>query len=378
MNGESTHARWWRTGLIVAGATALAIALPTAAMPLYLAAYPDLDVDTFAEALIPADIDAGFGAAEVTQFETLPFHATLIYDAPVDDPELFTIQVAQSNAAALTAESPDAFAITPTSPSVMFLNAGTARPEGGFALTWTWDVTPLIAGEQKLNVQIIPQAFVNGVRQELSDVNAPVAVTVQVHPAQVDFEEVVSSVAAMETDVPDDMTVGREHDVSATLSMAGNGDTVSADIGLTAAEDSVRVTILPAEAVARAAAGTADDDVVERHWTVIPEEAGPVSLVFTVHVGGTAGSQELSRDVPRTIAARAEDPPEPVWEVIRGPVTVLGAIIAVITGAIGLWAMLRNRSNKKAAADEHDEGDDAVEDDAADVRPAGRARDGES
>ena len=56
--------------------------------------------------------------------------------------------------------------------------------------------------------------------------------TVDVHPVQHDFDEVLTAAAAMKTDVPDEMVVGKQYLVTASMSMAGHADTVSADIHL--------------------------------------------------------------------------------------------------------------------------------------------------
>ena len=67
-------------------------------------------------------------------------------------------------------------------PSRQFLELGTPRPGGGFELTWTWDVTPLLPGEQTVVLGIIPTVEVKGKHYEGTDVNQPIEVTVDVNP----------------------------------------------------------------------------------------------------------------------------------------------------------------------------------------------------
>ncbi|QBR92722.1 hypothetical protein [Nocardioides euryhalodurans] len=352
MNGETRSSRSVRAGAVVAAVTLLAFAVPAVA-PLYAQVYPPPDADTIDEALDEANLDARFASDDVTQFETVPFTATLIYGTATN-PQLPTVQVSWSNEATLTAQDEDAFVILPTSPSRKFLSQGTRRPGGGLAVDWTWDVTPLLPGEQTLVVGIHPSVVVEGKQvPELADVNQPVEVTVDVNPVQRDFDDVVVAANDMDTELPDEMTVGEEHDVSATMSLAGHAGTVAADISLTQGETSADVTITGSSAAPQAmtpVGAVAADDVVERRWTVIPDEPGQVDLVFTAAVAGRAGDRALQQDVPIVATVRAVEPGDSFWEALQRPVLYLAPFAALAATLVGLWAAWSKRKQAHATA----------------------------
>jgi len=215
-------------------------------------------------------------------------------------------------------------------------------------------VSPLVAGEQKLIISIIPTVVVKGaVIPEFANINDTIEVTVDVHPVQHDFNEVLAAAQSMETDVPDKMTVGEEYDVSATFPLLGHGDTVSADIELAKSEDSADVTILELSAAPAAAnlVAASDTDSVVRRWTVIADEPGQVALVFTATVQGQAASQNLQQDVPVQASARAtERGPSPL-EVIQQPVQYLAPFVALALGLLALWAAWKKRKSGEKASE---------------------------
>ena len=357
-----------RTAVLVAAVTLLALAVPVGA-PLYAAVYAGPDPKTLAEALSEASLDAGFDSPVVTQFETTTFSATVIYDTLLD-PDLPTVQVAWSNRAVLTAAAEAAFTIVPTSADRQFLDAGAIRPEGGYSLTWTWDVTPLVPGEQTLTVSILPAVVIEGDEvDEAGDINQPIPVTVDVHPVVPDFEDVLTAAQSMETEMPDEMFVGEQYDISASMWLAGHSDTVTADIQLTQAEGSAAVRIVqasaaigpaapsaaPSAAIRTAAllAATAPDDLFVKKWRVIVDEPGQVALVFTATVHGQAGIQELQQAVPISASAPARQRPT-FWETVQRPVLYISPFIAAAAGLLGLWAAWKKRNPEgKEAGGEH-------------------------
>ncbi len=379
MYAEARRKHSIRTAVLVAAVTLLAVAVPVGA-PLYAAVYggpepgpgpqpgpgpePGPDPKTLAEALSEASLDAGFDSATVTQFETTTFRATVIYDTLLD-PDLPTVQVAWSNQAVLTPAVEGAFTIVATSADRQFLDNGTSRPEGGFALTWTWDVTPLVAGEQTLTVSILPTVVIEGDEiDEAGDINQPIPVTVDVHPVVPDFQEVLTAAASMQTDMPDEMFVGEQYEISASMSLAGHADTVTADIQLTAAENSAAVRIAeasaavepaPASAGIRAAAhvtAAVPNDRFVKKWTVTVDEPGQVALVFTATLHGQAGIQELQQAVPVAASAPATQRPS-FWETVQRPVLYISPFIAAAAGVLGLWAAWKKRNAGREADAEH-------------------------
>lgn len=336
-----TQAVW--AGLLVVVTTLLGAALPASA-PLYAQVYPGPDAGTIDEALDEANLKTGFAPRQLTQFEKARFSATIVYGTSTT-PTLPTVKVAWSNEAELVAEDEDAFVIVPVTRSRQFLDQGTRRAGGGYTLTWTWTVTPLRAGEQTIILRIRPTVVVEQKEiADLADVNEPIAINVEVNPAKRRFDEVVMSAKEMVTEVPEVMIVGEEHDVSATMSMPGHAGTVTADIALAPAEDSAAVTISEASPQAFAPAVSTESppgDGVSRRWTVIPEEAGQVRLLFTARVLGTAAEQQLEQDVPVTASARAVAPAPSFWETLQKPVLYLTPFVALAGMLLGLrtaWA----------------------------------------
>ncbi len=351
-----------RAAIVVAAATLLAVAFP-AVSPLYALVYPTPGSGPggIGDALTEANLEPRFDADEVTQFETVRFTARLIYGTRTT-PELPTVRVAWSNLAELTAQDEEAFVIEPTSASRQFLDDGARRPGGGFQLDWTWDVTPLKPGKQTLIVQVRPTVVVEGrTIPDLADVNQPVPVDVEVNPVQRDFDEVVGAAAEMETDVPEEMTVGQEYDVGASMARAAPADQVSADIRLEQGEGSAEVTITEASAAPGASPAiapgislvSAPTDAVERRWTVVPDEPGQVDLVFVADVAGRAEGQALEQAVPVTETLRAVEPGASLWEMIRTPVNDLGSIagsLATLLALGGTLFALRAKWSKRQPA----------------------------
>jgi hypothetical protein len=206
-------------------------------------------------------------------------------------------------------------------------------------------------------VGIHPSVVVEGKRvPELADVNQPVEVTVDVNPVQRDFDDVVVAANDMDTELPDEMTVGEEHDVSASMSLAGHAGTVAADISLTQGETSAEVTITRSSAAPQAmtpvaGVAAAPDDVIERRWTVIPDEPGQVDLVFTAAVAGRAGDRALQQDVPIVATVRAVEPGDSFWEALQRPVLYLAPFAALAATLVGLWAAWSKKKGAHAATE---------------------------
>lgn len=371
MSGEARRRNTVRAAVVVAAATLLALALPSGA-PLYAEVYPGENPGNVREALVNANVDSGFDASEVTQFETTTFRATVIYGTSIN-PELPTVKIAWSNEAVLSAQDEGTFDIEPTSLSRLYLDAGTRRPEGGYGLTWTWDVTPLVSGEQTLILSILPTVVIEGSRlSKVADINEPIAVDVSVHPVQNAVDEVLAAAKSMKTEVPDAMIVGEDYPISASMSLAGHGDTVSADIGLAQGKDSAAVTIVDEPAAAGPAAhvttASSEDERVVRRWTVTPDEPGQVALVFTATVQGEANARELRDVVPVEESARAMERGPSFWEVLQQPVLYLTPFVALAAGVLGLWAAWRKR---RAGEPSLDEAGDSADSGPA---PGGRSR----
>lgn len=337
---ESRRSIGVRAALVVAAVTMLALAWPLGA-PLYAEVYPGPDAGTVNEAITNAGLDAGFDSEPLTQFETTTFRATVIYGTT--SPNLPTVKVAWSNEAQLAAEAKDTFNIEPTSASRQFLDAGTRRPGGGYELTWTWNVTPIVAGKQTLILRILPIVVVEGqVVPGLIDVNEPIAVTVDVHPGQRDFDEAIRAAAEMKLQVPGEMIVGEKYDVTASMSLAPNhSGTVSADIDLDKGEDSSAVTIVEATAApaaARTALPMSGEESIVRRWTVVSDEPGQVALVFTATVEGHAAAQNLAGKVPKTASARANARAPSAGEILQQAVQYVAPIVALAVGVLALLA----------------------------------------
>ena len=252
--------------------------------------------------------------------------------------------------------------IEPTSASRQFLDDGARRPGGGFQLDWTWDVTPLKAGDQTLMVQVSPTVVVEGrTIPDLADVNQPVPVSVEVNPVQRDFDEVVSAAAAMETEVPDEMTVGEEYDVGASMALAAPADAVSADIRLEQGEGSAEVTITEASAQQGASPGITPDISLVSAPAAPSSVAGASSRTSPARSTSSswptspdrAEGQALEQAVPVTETVRAVEPGASLWETIRTPVNDLGSLagsLATLIALGGTLFALRARWSKRQLA----------------------------
>jgi hypothetical protein len=331
--------------VVVAAATLISFAVPAVA-PLYADVYPSGNAETFAQALSKANLVAGFAGDEVTQFEPAVFSATITYARAID-PGLPVIKVGESNEATLSSTDAAAFTIVPTSSSRQDLDTdGTPAHGGGYQLTWTWKVTPLKSGLQNLTLSIIPTVVVNGQVQPSTaeSRNEPYSVTIRVNPAKQAFDDVVTTASSLHTHVPDQMVVGQEYDVSASLSLAGHGGGVHADIQLSAAPGSAGLTIRGATAsgdsgVAQRVSAAAPQTVT-RHWTVVADKTGPIALVFTVTVDGRAGVQSLHKDVLQRASSRSVSPPPTVWDIVRAPIDYLGPFVSLTGGVIAIGATI--------------------------------------
>lgn len=354
MFGEARRGAAIRVALVVAAVTLLALIWPVGSA-LYAEVYPGPDAGSVKEAITDAGLDARFDAQPVTQYETTTFRAKVIFGT--SSPDLPTVKIAWSNEAQLAAQAEGTFEIVPTSASRQFLDASARRPNGGYELTWTWAVTPLVAGKQTLTVSILPTVVVEGkVIPDLLNINRPVPVTVDVHPVQHDVDEVLTAAAAMKTVVPNEMEVGKAYDVSASMSLLGHAATVSADIELAAAKDSSEVTIVAASGapvaalIVLVASGEAD---VTRHWTVTSDKAGPVALVFTAKIKGQAAAHPLERTVEKTASARAVEPGPSFWDILQQPVLYVTPFVGLAAAVLGLWVAWKKRKSRAADADEH-------------------------
>jgi hypothetical protein len=350
MFGEARRRPGVRATLVVVAVTMLALAWPLGA-PLYAEVYPGPDAGTVNEAITNAGLDARFDSEPITQFETATFRATVIYGT--SSPNLPTVKVAWSNEAQLAAETKDTFNIEPTSASRQFLDDGTRRPGGGYELTWTWNVTPIVAGKQTLILRILPIVVVEGqVVPGLIDVNKPIAVTVDVHPGQRDFDEAVKAAAEMKVQVPDEMIVGEKYDVSASMSLAPNhSGTLSVDIDLDKGEGSSAVTIVEATtapAAARTALPTSGDESIVRRWTVVSDEPGQIALVFTATVTGHAAAQDLAGKVPKTASARATPRAPSPGEILQQAVQYFAPIVGLAGAVLALLMAWKKWKSGKA------------------------------
>ncbi|MDQ4502355.1 hypothetical protein [Sinomonas sp. ASV322] len=354
MNGESRRVTGIRAAAVVAAVTMLALAWPIGS-PLYAQVYPGPDARTVKDAITDAGLDARFDSEPITQFETATFRATVIY--ATSSPNLPTVKVAWSNEATLAAQTEGTFDIKPTSASRQFLDAGTHRPSGGYALTWTWDVTPLVAGAQTLILKILPTVVVEGqVVPGLLNINKPIPVTVDVNPVQHDFDEVLAAAAAMKTDVPEEMIVGQKYDVGASMSLAGHAETVNADIGLAAGEHSSAVRIVeasPTPTAVRSSTASVQQSITRR-WIVISDAPGQVDLVFTATVEGQAAAQHLKQTVPKMASARATEPPPPppsFWDILQVPVKYVAPFVGLAVGVLALVAGWKKLKAGKVTSD---------------------------
>lgn len=336
MNQSRVSGGIGRTTAVVMAATLLALALP-AAGPLYAEVYPGLT---------PARLDAGFESEPVIQYEEVQFTATAIYGPDVGSD--FDVFIAWSNVVTLEPEQKEAFDIRRTSPPKLLVEQASLRPDGNRELTWTWQVTPLLDGTKKLQVRVSPSATIKGQKKDAADLNKPISVWVEVHPAKRDFDEVVAAAEAMQTDIDEVMTVGEEYDVGASMSMAGHPDTVSVDLALTKGEDSVDVAITESTAARQAVAQSAlsTGNMAQRRWTVVPLEAGRVDLLFTATVVGQAAGQPLTDEITLAAEARANDPPPSVWDRLQQPVLYVTPFIVLI-GAI--WALVEKGRRRRRA-----------------------------
>jgi hypothetical protein len=355
MYGETRNAHSVRAMAVVAAATLLALAVPVGA-PLYADVYPSSNELNYDDAVDKANLQYGFEPPQVVQYETATFTATIIYGTAIDVDQP-TVNVAFSNEAVLTAVEEGTFDIVPTSPSRRDLDEGTRREGGGYEMSWTWDVTPLLAGERQLTLQILPTVLIEGeVQENVANINEPIPVTVDVHPVQQEFDAVLVAAESMQTEIPEDMVVGEQYDVSASLSLAGETDLVTVDIQLAKAEGSADVTILekPAAAAVVAYTGQASavDQVVVRHWTVIPDEPGQVAFVFTATVEGVAGAKPLQGSVPNIQAVRATAPAPSFWDRIQQPVLYVTPFVVLAGGILALWAAWKRRSARKGSDDD--------------------------
>jgi hypothetical protein len=352
MNEEIRRREGVRAAVLIVAVTLLALGWPVGA-PLYAMVYPGPDARTINEAITSASLDAKFESERVTQFQTATFRATVIYGTSSPNPDLPTVKIAWSNEAALTAQTKGTFDIRPTSDSRQFLDQGSRRPNGGYELTWTWDVTPLVTGKQTLIVRILPTVVVEGqVIPDLANINKPIGVTIEVHPVQHDFDEVVKAAAKMKTEVPTEMIVGKDYVVSATMSLAGHTDTVSADIDLHTSKDSAEVAIVETSAApstARMALAASGGEGIARKWTVTPNKPGQVALVFTATVKGQAATHPLEQKVPKTALARAAEPGPSFWDRVQQPVLYAAPFVALAAGIFGLLAAWKKRKAAGAA-----------------------------
>lgn len=347
--------------VVVAAVSLLALVLP-AAGPLYARVYPGPG-SAFNAALADASLHTKFVPHRVTQFDTARFTATLVYGTPLD-PKRPTVKVAWSNVAELVAEDESDFVIERVTSSRQYLNFQHRRPGGGYSLSWTWDVTPMVSGKQRLTLRILPTVVI-GQRalRDVVDVNEPIPVVVEVHPAQREFNDVLAAAKHMKTDVPRRMTVGKEYDVSASMSLAGHDGDIGADIALKAAEGSADLTIsektTPQALLVPTAFSPAGN--VVRHWTVVPDEPGGVRLVFTATVTGRAADTDLKQDVAVPASARAVPS---FWDILQKPVVMLTSIAAVVVAALSLLLTWKKHRAEGEAAPVPAAAADTGEDDA--------------
>ncbi|MGC5224017.1 hypothetical protein ACPW96_15705 [Micromonospora sp. DT81.3] len=305
---------------------------------------PLLESSSLSDALSTASLETRFDPAVITQFETTRFTATIVFGVPIDSGAT-EILIAWSNEATLMGEDPESFEVSPTSPSRQWVDNAFAHPSGGYALSWTWDVTPLLAGDRTLNLRIRPTVVIDGeVVEEYADINEPVVLAVEVHPVQRDLDEVAAAAQSLELDLPEKMTVGEEHVVTITVPLEGHADTIGADVELSREQGSASASIEMAGQVENdATAGAESRAAIERTWTVTPTESGRLDLVLMTSVRGEAAGQELRREVHITAATTVVAAPPTFWELLQGPVVYITPFVALAATIVGVWQTRRRR-----------------------------------
>jgi len=328
-------------GSAIAALTAVA-AVSAAPATLYAQIYPTegaVEAADLEAALADARLTWAFDS-ELTEHERVRFTATVAYDgAPTEG---VPVEVAFANDASLTPAVEGQLDIAPVTGARRYLNEGTPRPGGGLELSWVWEVVARASGDLRLILEVQPVLEVDGdaTGGTLRKRNAPVEVSVNVHPHRLAFNDVISAARTqLAVTLPDEITAGEPTEVSATLPLpSGAAQQVQVDISLATVSGS-RATIQPR------AAEQPEAEALVRSWVITPEAEGTVDLVFTVAVSTAAGDQALAETVQaaRSVTATPSLGTSFVeWMAVLGTVlAVLLALAAVADKVFGLRSKVR-------------------------------------
>lgn len=319
--------------LAVLGLTVVAAAVAPLA-ELYAQVYPTDSVANGPEeleaALTDAELTWAFDATRLTENEPSQLTATILYDTEPTGGGV-PVEVAFANDASLTSASPGQWDVAPVTAPRRYLDEGTPRPGGGLELRWVWEVVPRATGALRLLLEIQPVVLVDGSASggDLRKRNAPIPVTVEVHPNRLAFDEVLAAaMSQLDVDVPPEITEGEPVDVVATLPLPSTGD------GLDIA---ISVDTGPGSAAARIEdRGQRSDPIGGRlvhSWVITADADGFLSLVFTVSVRASTGDRTLEDSV---LATRSIAATKSFGQQTLDLLLVLGAVLTVIGAALAL------------------------------------------
>lgn len=353
--------RVWGIPTVIVLVLTVAAAAASPVAQLYAAVYPDqgsnvlTDGDSLEQALTEAALLTRFEPAELTENEPSRFTATIVYDTETSgDPG--GVEVAFGNDASLTPVPAGQTDVIPVTPTRRYLNEGSARPDGGFELSWMWDVVPRASGQLTVVFEIQPVLVIDGVPDpDLAKRNEPITITVQVHPNRVAFNEIVAAAGDLELTIPAHLVAGAPTEVTAALSLQGREDVVQADISLATAGGSAAATISEQGPATSDRSGAR----LVGTWLVTPDEGGVVNLVFTVSVTAAAGDVPLEQRVETTRSVTADPKPTSLWDRIQAPVLWLTSIVGLIVALValdekvfGIRAKLIGRRHEAAALED--------------------------
>jgi hypothetical protein len=341
--------------VLVLGGTLLGALLP-ASQGLATSVYPDVpgDVvvrpDSYEEglqrALSTALLEVSVGSREVRaggdpikmqQHERTDVEASLRLP-PVDTPVLpgITVDVGFWNVASL--DGGVAFEVDPAAARGQEFSPRNPVPR------WHWFVVPRVPGLHQLVLNIQPELRIVGSGdRQLRTINETLRFQVNVHSGQIAFEKVVGGARSVDLQVPEQMTVGEAAEVSAELPLEQGAVEVS--LSLRRGEQSVAATIK------KLSVETTSGSLVRGRWRVTPAAAGPVDLVLTTHVTGTAGDQSLASEVAADASVRAMSAPPSVWSRLQAPALWLAPFVALVAGVLTVRAQLRRRRDGAAPAE---------------------------
>jgi hypothetical protein len=337
---------WTKALAVVLAGTFAAMLLP-GTNGLYARTYP-VQPEVISRAVAEAALDAGFEREPLEQYVPTTFSATIIYDT-VLPPDLPTVNVAYSNEATLKGDA-DEFVIRPLTDSRQNLDEGAARAGGGLELTWSWQVEAMLPGSKVLILEIQPLVLVNGrLLQDVERRNKPIPVEVEVNRNQKALDDTAAAIRrsletpspspappSLDLQLPGELTVGRETEVSAALDLGDAGRLVSGQVVLPdVADDGITVYRLAASNDGRSV------------WTVEPDEPGSVALEFAVELTSQAGERALSASIPVHRELEVED----TWfNRLTGTAGKLTVLLGLVAAALALWDRRRRKRKSTAGA----------------------------